>query len=116
MKGPYDDPTLAALSPRDIASWLRMRGFEHKAQYGEFGAVFAREREGMTQEVILPTSPTVRDFARRMEELVTDLSESEERPPADVLTDLTLAPFDVVKVRSPDADDYGSVRLAAGLD
>jgi hypothetical protein len=51
-----------------------------------------------------------------MEELVNEISEIEERSPGEILTDLTLAPFDVIKIRSPDADDYGSVRLSVGLD
>lgn len=114
--GRHDEPALKALSPRDVAGWLRMRGFVHRGAYGEYGAVFARDADGQACELVLPTSPQARDFGRRMEELVNDLAEAEDRPPGDVLTDLSLAPFDVVKVRSPDADGYGSVRLAAGLD
>ena len=66
--------------------------------------------------MLLPTSPDVRDFTRRMAELVADLIEIEKRSSSDILTDLTLAPFDVIKIRSPDADNYGSVRLSAGVD
>ena len=114
--GKHDESTLQALSPRDVAGWLRMRGFEHDRPYGEYGDVFARTVDGVSQELILPTSPQTRDFGRRMSEFVNDLSDYEDRSPAEVLTDLTMAPFDVIKVRSPDADDYGSVRLAAGID
>lgn len=105
-----------ALSPRDVAGWLRMRGYDHVGSYGEYAAIFAREKDGQVSEIFLPTSPQARDFGRRMEELVADLAEFELRPPNDVLTDLTLAPFDVIKVRSPDADDYGSIRLTTGID
>jgi hypothetical protein len=93
-----------------------MQGFEHRGPYGEFGAIFSRKGDAGEQEVILPTSPQARDFARRMAELVDDLANSSGRAATDVLTDLTLAPFDVIKVRSSDADDYGSVRLSAGVD
>jgi hypothetical protein len=112
----HDDAALAALSPRDIAGWLRMRGFANSGQYGEYGAVFARIEDNETTELILPLSPKARDFARRMAELVADLSTALERPPTDILTELTLAPFDVIKVRSPDADDYGSIGLSTGID
>ncbi len=112
--GPTDESVLAALSPRDVAGWLRMQGFEHKGSYGTYGAIFARDADAL--EVILPTSPQARDFVRRMAELVEDLATALERSPTEILTDLTLAPFDVVKVRSPDADDYGSVRLSTGID
>ena len=93
-----------------------MRRFEHSGDYGQYGAIFARQEGGETHEVILPTSPQAGDFGRRMEELVNDVAEAEDRSANDVLTDLTLAPFDVIKVRSPDADDFGSVPLSAGLD
>ena len=114
--GSHERTVLTALSPRDIAGWLRNRGYEHRGNFGEFGLVFARDRPEETQEVILPTSPQAKDFGRRMEELVNEIAGYEDRAPGDVLTDLTLTPFEVVRVRSPDADDYGSVRLSKGLD
>jgi hypothetical protein len=114
--GKYDESALKALSPRDVAGWLRMRGFAHRGPYGEFGDIFERTVDGEAQELILPTFPQSRDFGRRMSELVSDLSDYVDQSPGDLLTDLTMAPFDVVKVRSSDADDYGSVRLAAGID
>jgi hypothetical protein len=113
--GRHDEPTLNALSPRNVAGWLRMRGFEYQSNYGQYGAIFVRKVDGEDCEVILPTSSQVRDFGRRMTELINDLADAEDRSPNDILTDLTLAPFDVIHVRSPDADDYGSVRLSAGL-
>lgn len=114
--GFHDEPTLRALSPRGVAEWLRMHGFKDQGSYGEYGMIFARDVEGVTCELVLPTTPQTRDFGRRMEELVNDLAAAEDRPPHDILTDLTLAPFDVIKVRSAHADSYGSVRLSAGLD
>ena len=112
----HDEIVLAGLAPRAVASWLRMRGFQSRGAYGDYGALFGRQDEDGEHEVLLPTSPDVRDFTRRMAELVTDLIEIEKRSPSDILTDLTLAPFDVIKIRSPDADSYGSVRLSAGVD
>lgn len=114
--GKHDEPVLEALSPIDVAAWLRARGFTPSRSHGKFGAVFLRERENEYTELILPTSAQVSDFARRMAELVDDLADAENRPSSEVLTDLTLAPFDVIRVRSPDADEYGSVLLNAGID
>lgn len=109
------ETTLQNLSPRDVASWLRMRGFAHAGGYGEYGAIFQRLHDDREQELILPTAVDARDFVRRMSELVDDLSTFEKREPSEVLTDLRLAPFDVVKVRSPDADEFGSIRFSAGV-
>lgn len=107
---------LLSLSPRDVAGWLRMREFVHAGSVGEYGALFRRTRNEAEQELLLPTSPETRDFANRMRQLIGDLAEYEQRPPNEVMTDLYMAPFDVVKVRSPDADDYGSIRFSAGID
>lgn len=112
----HDEAVLASLAPRAVASWLRMRGFQSRGAYGEYGALFGRQDEDGEHEVLLPTSPDVRDFSRRMAELLSDLVQIERRPAHDVLNDLTLAPFDVIKLRSPGADSYGSVRLSAGVD
>lgn len=111
-----DQISLQSLSPRDVAGWLRMRGFRHTGSLGEFGALFSRIRPDESQEIVLPTSPTARDFAKRMQELLTDLSDYENRQAHEVMIDLYMAPFDVIKIRPPDADDYGSIRFAAGID
>ncbi|WP_147040203.1 hypothetical protein [Skermanella aerolata] len=50
-----------------------------------------------------------------MTEVLGALSKAEDRDASAVLFDLTLAPFDVIRVRSKDADDYGSIRFDAGL-
>ena len=100
------------LSPSAVAGWLRMRGFERVGPYGDFGDRFASN----DLELIVPLDPSAQDFAKRMAELASDLAEMESRPAQEVLADLGLAPFDVVKVRSVDADEFGSIRLATGLD
>ena len=66
--GFHDEPTLRALSPRGVAEWLRMHGFKDQGSYGEYGMIFARDVEGVTCELVLPTTPQTRDFGRRMEE------------------------------------------------
>lgn len=112
----FDGPTLNALSPRHVAAWLRMQGYIHQGSYGDYGNIFVRTKDGeVNAELILPTSSHARDFVRRMAELVNDLADAEDRSAVEVLRDLTMAPFDVVKVRSPDADDYGSVPLNVGI-
>jgi hypothetical protein len=51
-----------------------------------------------------------------MRELINVVAECEHRKLDAVLFDLTLAPFDVIRVRSLDADAYGSIRFEHGLD
>lgn len=113
---------LSGLSAIAVAAWLKQLGYSPVSNLGENGAILSRlktdgeDSEPTRQELLLPTSPGASDFVRRMDALVSDLSNFEQRSEHDILSDLTLAPFDVIKVRSPDADDYGSLRLGAGLE
>jgi hypothetical protein len=50
-----------------------------------------------------------------MAELVDDLAKAECRPASSILFELTLAPFDVIRVSAKGADDYGSIRFADGV-
>ena len=38
----HDETVLAGLAPRAVASWLRMRGFQSRGAYGDYGALFGR--------------------------------------------------------------------------
>jgi hypothetical protein len=111
----HAESILRALSPRSVAGWLKVKGFTFYSSYGDYGDIFTKQDVDKTHEILLPNTSDVRDFTRRMSEVVEDLSALYERSPIDILTDLTLAPFDVVKFRAPEADDYGTVRLSSGL-
>jgi hypothetical protein len=115
MSAIWDVQTINALSPAHVSAYLRANGWEDQGAYGAFGRLFRRYVGSEGKEILLPTRSSIVDFARRMTELVTDLAVAEGRSTGAVLFDLTLAPFDVVRVRSKDADDYGSVRFAEGL-
>jgi hypothetical protein len=115
MSDASDTLTIAALSPNHVGAYLKAQGWEDRGVFGQFGRLYKRETDGRAREVVLPTRPSITDFARRMEELVRDLAEAEGRASSSVLFDLTLSPFDVIRVRLKDADDYGSVRFAEGV-
>jgi hypothetical protein len=115
MANPTDDATIAALSPSHIGAYLRMRGWEDRGPFGANGRLYARALRDNTLELVLPTRTSITDFTKRMAELVGDLARAEQRPVSNVLFDLTLTPFDVIRIRSKDADEYGSVRFSEGL-
>ena len=111
----WDVQTISALSPAHVSGYLRAHGWQDHGVYGAFGRLFSRQVGSESVEIVLPTRSSIADFARRMTELVNDLAAAEDRAPSSVLFDLTLTPFDVIRVRSKDADDYGSVRFSEGL-
>jgi len=107
---------ISALSPGHVAGYLRIRGWEDKGKYGAYGQRYSKIVGDRTFDIVLPRLATIADFAARMKELINVLAEVENRKPAVVLFDLTLTPFDVIRVRSKDADAYGSIRFEQGLD
>jgi hypothetical protein len=111
----YDLATIAALSPNHVGAYLTARGWANRGAFGAHGRLYSRAMAGETQELVLPTRPTITDFTRRMAELVEALAQVESRTSSAVLFDLTLTAYDVVRIRSRDADAYGSVRFAEGL-
>ena len=115
MSYQYDSRSVAALSPPHVAGYLRSRGWTDEGKFGPFGQLYAIHRGGRDEQIVLPRLATIGDFVRRMAEVLETLARVEDRSPSQVLFDLTLAPFDVIRVRSKDADDYGSVPLDAGL-
>ena len=114
--GKSDITAVAALSPRDVAGYLRSRGWQDSGPYGSYGRVFASSRNNETFEVILSTTNDARDFSRRMVELVDEVARFEDRSPYEVVADLTLAPFDVVRIRLQAADQYGSIKISEGVE
>jgi len=108
--------TVSALSPTHVAGYLRGRGWHDQGKYGPYGQLYSRNIGDRTFNVVLPRLATIADFATRMKELINVVAEVESRRAAGVLFDLTLAPFDVIRVRSMDADAYGSIRFEQGLD
>jgi hypothetical protein len=115
MNSKSDSELIAALSPRDVAGYLRARSWRRSGNFGEYGRILSQELDGEIFQVILPTATTNRDYVRRMWELIDEVARLEQRSSHDVLSDLSLAPFDVVRFRSPQSDQYGSIRIANGV-
>jgi hypothetical protein len=110
-----DLATIAALSPNHIGAYLNAKGWADGGAFGAHGRLYRRDLGDEKQELVLPTRSSLTDFTKRMAELVDDLARAENRPLGVVLFDLTLTAFDVIRVRSRDADDYGSVQFAEGI-
>jgi hypothetical protein len=68
------------------------------------------------REAIIPGTSALGDYASVVADLLSLFSETEGRDQLQVYRDLSTADRDVVRVRSPEADNDGSIRVEAGVD
>jgi hypothetical protein len=116
LMGTPDRHAIRALNPRAVVGYLRSRGWDKKRDFGPNAAVFGTSVDGIDYELLVPIAQQAPDYAQVMEVMLQDLIKVEDRSPYELVSDLSMAAFDVIRVRSPDADDIGSIRLAAGIE
>jgi hypothetical protein len=116
LMGTPDRHVLRALNPRAVVGYLRSKGWEKKRDFGPSAVVFGVRIDGTDHELLVPVAQQAPDYQRVMEVMIEDLNKIEDRSPYELVSDLSMAAFDVIRVRSPDADDIGSIRLSAGVE
>jgi hypothetical protein len=116
LMGTPDRQAIRALNPRAVVGYLRGHGWEKKRDFGPNAAIFGTSIDGADRELLVPLAQQAPDYQRVMEVMIADLNKVEDRSPYELITDLSMAAFDVIRIRSPDADDIGSIRLTAGVE
>jgi hypothetical protein len=112
-----DADVLAALSPLDVATYLRARGWTLSKTANSFWRYAFAPAGGGRSEVEVPRSSDFEDLPLRMAELLSTLARVERRSQLEVLRDLAVAASDVVRVRLMGADlADGSVSLTDGTE
>jgi hypothetical protein len=116
LLGPPDRAAIGALNPRAVVGYLKNTGWEQRDGYGKNAVIFGIATDRLVGEVLVPVASQSEDFPKVMELLVADLARLEDRSPYELLADLSVAAYDVVRVRSPEADSIGSIALVAGVE
>jgi hypothetical protein len=114
--GGPDRHVIGALNPRAFVGYLRSKGWEKKRDFGDNATIFGLSVDGTEHELLVPVASHARDFTKVMEVTVRELAEIEDRSPYELVSDLSMAAFDVIRVCSVEADDIGSVELNAGVE
>ncbi len=78
------DSLLQGMNVTKISDYLRSKGWQAEEKIGDKATVWANE----DYEVIVPLRQELRDYTKRIVELLEILEESEERPRIDILNDL----------------------------
>jgi hypothetical protein len=115
MKATVRDPqALRSIRPEDLRQYLSSHGWTTNAQQNGLAATYTRQIDGTDFELLVPLSRDLRDFAQRMSEVLSTLEIVEKRDQIQILSDLTSAQADVVRIRRPGADD-GTILLEEGV-
>lgn len=111
-----DRNAVSALNPRAVIGYLRSKGWQKERDYGDNAAIFSLSANNTEQELIVPTEPAAFDFTTVMEIMIKDMVGIENRSFNDIVSDLSMAAYDVIRIRSFDADDLGSIQLTSGIE
>ena len=111
-----DASSLARLSLLDVRAYLLSRGWHEQGHYGDVATILSITANGGAEhEILLPTRRDLADYASRLKDIVETLSEVEQRSELTVFHDLVMAGYDVVRVRSPLADEIGTISFESGV-
>ena len=109
-----DSAALRSLRLEDVEAYLRSRGWSKTDGAGARLSLWVMESQAAPfDELVLPTSSDVVDYATRLAEVLRILENVESRSQLSIVTGIRFAFFDVIRVSRPTDDDHGE---SIGLD
>jgi hypothetical protein len=102
---------LAALPPRDVATYLTGSGWRPQEEIGR-ATLWELTDDGERYEALVPRDPAVRDYVVRMLELLQILSTVENRSNFQILRDLTRTDTDIQYVQTYPRTPPGTIPVS----
>src|ERR1700688_1767449 len=117
MRATIRDPGIfRSLNHRDVRAYLHTQGWKDIGTLGDRAYVLGHaDKDGEEWELLLPARPTVSDYTTRMAEAVSILAKVEGRSELSLITDLSLAGVDVVRIGAPNANSEGTIPVETGV-
>ena len=94
-----DSAALASVSTADLTAWLKAGGWQLTSTLPSRHFKFTKAVDNDTFEVEVPYSTSLRDYHRRVGELLDVLEVVEERSQAELLRDIRQAQVDTTRLR-----------------
>jgi hypothetical protein len=98
-----DANVLHALGPSEVSAYLRHHHWKFVEQIDNKGAVWttrlSEDMGGEEAELLLPLDRRLNDYVRRMSEVLHTLEVAEKRSQLDILSDISDAGADVIRIR-----------------
>ena len=117
MSAHVTETTLAeTVNPLGVHAYLAANGWTKIGPcQGDTGDIY-RLQEDEHEAVLVPASATFADYVTRIVQLAEILGRVENRRETAILTDLSLADVDLIRIRLPEAHDDSPIPLSAGVD
>jgi hypothetical protein len=110
-----DRETLAAIGLHDLNAYLRASGWVEQSTPIPNATCWQRV-DASEDEILLPKSDQVLDYAARVADAIAALEQVEQRPQHAIVRDLTFSSADIVRFRHPSgAGEEESIVIADGL-
>lgn len=110
-----EESTLHRVRPSDIAGYLRVTGWTRGHPFGRVAWIWTRSLGGQQDEVLVPTSAELGDYAVRVSDILRELESVESRSQADILADIEATSSDTLRVAlRGSGESEGTVALTAG--
>lgn len=117
-----DSSVLMSMGPLAVATYLRSKNWQQVEVIGDKGSVWTLHSDGQEFEILVPFNRELRDFASRMSDVLQTLEVVESRKPTearsqvDILTDITNATSDLLRIRLASASiENGTLPIERGL-
>jgi hypothetical protein len=108
-----DNEALASVTPAALTAYVRAEGWERAERFGRHSDVYVHPDFG---ELIIPGLGSLGDYPRVIEEIVSRLAMVEHRGEFQVYRDLIGADRDVIRIKTSESDDDGSVSVDSGVE
>lgn len=108
-----DAAALRSITPSALVAYALSEGWAKAESFGDHSDVYQRAN---SPELILPGTDSLADYPEVVGSVLHILSAEEGRDELQLFRDLAGADRDVIRVRSPEAGDDGSVSIDAGVE
>lgn len=117
MTSPSQIDAIKELSPEKLDGYLSYNGWVSDGVLNKVAQIWHREEDGFEDlEIIQPLSKDIKDYVRRVYDLIDVLEDYENRPRAEIVNDINNFLADVIKIRVLHEDvKEGSIPLNDGV-
>ncbi len=107
-----DSAALHAILPASIVAYVYAQGWLRTGTYREYSGVF---KDVSGRELIIPETTDLADYPNVVSDILRILSRVEGRGELEVYRDISVSGNDVIRFRSPEGQDDGSIRIDDGI-